>query len=269
MEFGQNVVIAVPARDEADRIGGCLDAIRDAVDAACAAELVDQVVIAVAAHCCGDATAEIASTWLATTDDAGSGSGHRCGVVWIYDHPAPVGDVRTQLVLEALHSTEMNPSRTWLFSTDADTLVPSQWIIDGLRRAFTAEAHMITGMIDLDPEGLDPALIGLHDDLIATGIHPDGTHDHAYAANLMIKMDSFLRLGGFPAVEHGEEHALLAAARSAGLRCTSYSSWRVTTSGRTIGRAGHGLASVLDDLQHRVDECRVDGGLATHVGAAR
>lgn len=116
--------------------------------------------------------------------------------MWVYDHAAAVGEVRTQLVLEALHATGIARDHAWLFSTDADTRVPPSWIVDGLRLAATTGADLVAGMVDLDPAGLDPAVIGLHDDLIRAGMHPDGTHDHAYAANLMIKMDTFLELGG-------------------------------------------------------------------------
>lgn len=249
----RDVVIAVPARDEADRLPDCLDSIRLAVDAARTLDLIGIVVVAVAAHCCCDATVEIASTSLASTA-SGPDRHHLSGVVWVYDHAAQVGDVRTQLVIEALHATGVSPDHAWLFSTDADTRVPPSWIVNGLRLAATTGADLVTGMVDLDPAGLDPAVIGLHDDLIRTGMHPDGTHDHAYAANLMIKVDTFLELGGFPAVEHGEEHALLAAARSAGFCCVSDSAWRVVTSGRTVGRASRGLATVLNDLQHHVDD---------------
>lgn len=249
----RDVVIAVPARDEAARLPACLDAIRLAVDAARSLDLIGTVVVAVAAHCCCAATVEMASTSLATTA-SGPGRHQLSGVVWVYDHAAQVGEVRTQLVLEALHATGVSPDHAWLFSTDADTRVPPSWIIDGLQLADTTGADLITGMVDLDPAGLDPAVIELHDHLIGTGMHPDGTHDHAYAANLMIKMDTFLQLGGFPAVDHGEEHALLAAARSAGCCCLSNSAWRVITSGRTVGRASRGLATVLNDLQHHVDD---------------
>lgn len=253
----RGVVIAVPACDEESRVAGCLGAIQAAVGAARRANLIDHVVIAVAAHRCHDATAEIAGTVL--TGAIASRHGFS-GVVWIYDHPATVGHVRTQLVLEAVHSAGMVPSRTWLFSTDADTIVPPHWIMAGLDRAAATGADLITGMVDLDRRETPPIVIDRHDDFLRAGTRPDGTHDHVYAANLMIKMDTFLQLGGFPSVEHGEEHALVAAARAAGDHCVSDSSWRVTTSGRTVGRATHGLASVLNNLQLSARDAMSDGG---------
>lgn len=253
----RDVVIAVPACDEESRLPGCLGAIQAAVDAARRANLIGHVVIAVAAHRCHDTTAEIASVALAETT---STRPHSSGVVWIYDHPATVGHVRTELVLEAVHSTGIVARRAWLFSTDADTLVPPHWIMAGLDRAAATGADLITGMVDLDRTETPAIVIDRHDDFVRAGTRPDGTHDHAYAANLMIKMDTFLQLGGFPSVEHGEEHSLVAAARAAGDHCVSDSSWRVTTSGRTVGRATHGLASVLSNLQLSARDAMSDGG---------
>ena len=256
----RDVLIAVPACNEESRLPGCLDAIQAAVEAARRSNLIDHVVLAVAAHRSHDTTAEIASSALAGTT---SHRHHSSGVVWIYDHPATVGHVRTQLVLEAMHSTGIASRRTWLFSTDADTLVPPHWILTGLDRAAATGADLVTGMVDLDRQETPSIVIDRHDDFVRAGTRPDGTHDHVYAANLMIKMDVFLRLDGFPSVEHGEEHALVAAARAAGSRCVSDSSWRVTTSGRTVGRATHGLAAVLDDLQRSAREVMTDGGPAS------
>jgi hypothetical protein len=55
-------------------------------------------------------------------------------------------------------------------------------------------------------------------------------------------------VGGFPAVPHGEEHALLARLQEAGYRVVRPPDVRVRTSARTTGRATAGLAALLDGL---------------------
>lgn len=68
------------------------------------------------------------------------------------------------------------------------------------------------------------------DHLVQAGIHGTDRHDHVYAANLGMR-SSYQRAGGFPDVRHGEEHALLAAVRSAGGRVLTSAELAVITSG--------------------------------------
>ncbi|WP_181780584.1 glycosyltransferase family 2 protein [Pseudonocardia pini] len=69
--------------------------------------------------------------------------------------------------------------------------------------------------------------------------------EHVYAANLGVRGEAFRQVGGFPAVVHGEEHALLARLRAHGFRVVVAPDVRVRTSSRTRGRATGGLADLL------------------------
>ena len=69
-----------------------------------------------------------------------------------------------------------------------------------------------------------------------------------HAANLVIRLGAFRRVGGFPGLEHGEEHGLAAACRAAGLTVVSALHPRVRTSVRMPGRADHGLGHLLNEL---------------------
>jgi len=60
-----------------------------------------------------------------------------------------------------------------------------------------------------------------------------------------VRADAFLRVGGYPGVIVGEEHALLARLRHAGHRVLSPTDVRARTSARTTGRARGGLADLL------------------------
>jgi hypothetical protein len=63
-----------------------------------------------------------------------------------------------------------------------------------------------------------------------------------------VRGSAFQRVGGFPPVACGEEHALLVRLRGAGLRVVSPTGVRARTSARRDGRASGGLADLLRAL---------------------
>ena len=105
---------------------------------------------------------------------------------------------------------------------------------------------MVVGLIELIDSS--PTVRLAHDRLVLAGIHRDGSHDHVYAANLAIRLSTYEAVSGFPGVANGEEHALLAAVRTAGHPILRTIDWRVATSGRTRGRAQDGLGDLLGRL---------------------
>jgi hypothetical protein len=137
--------------------------------------------------------------------------------------------------------------RTWLLHTDADTVVPRSWVSDHLRYADTG-ADAVAGAVDLhDPHTLPADALCRYTDLVAAGTD-EHEHRHAYAANLGVRAAAYARIGGFPAVTSGEEHALLALLRRHGHRVLSPTDVRARTSARLHGRARGGLADLLLDL---------------------
>jgi LmbE family N-acetylglucosaminyl deacetylase len=74
-------------------------------------------------------------------------------------------------------------------------------------------------------------------------------HRHVYGANLGVRADAYLAVGGFPADGAGEDHGLWERLRAAGYPLVSPASPRVTTSARLHGRAEGGLADLLLSLQ--------------------
>ncbi len=234
-----DVLVAVPARDEAERIEACLRSVLTAIRLARLRGVIREASVAVAAHHCRDDTAARARQLLGDADVASR--------VWEWEDPAPVGAVRTGLVNRSRPEPRAGSmDSTWLFSTDADTMVPPSWIVEGLRLADSASATVVAGLVDL--LDVDPPLRAAHDQLVRAGIRADGTHDHVYAANLAVRMDVFDSVGGFPSVPNGEEHALVASAESSGHPVLRTTHWRVRTSGRTHGRARDGLGDLLGRL---------------------
>lgn len=225
------VGIVIPARNEEDRIGACLAAVGAAVRRAGL-----PAVTCVVADRCVDTTA--ARARAATVE----------GVeVVVTAHDRWIGQVRTLGLHRAIALLGGAPERIWLLNTDADTLVPPTWVLDHLRHA-RAGALAVAGAVDLDdPHVLPTDVLDRYSALVARRV-TDHTHGHAYAANLGVRADAFLRVGGFPPIVCGEEHALLARLRRADLRVVSPTDVRVRTSARTQGRARGGLADLLRKL---------------------
>ncbi len=223
------VGIVVPARDEEERIGACLRAVA-AAGRRCGCPSITCVV----ADRCTDATVDRARA-------AGA------DVVVRNDVPRPVAEVRNQGFRRVRGWLGAVGERTWLLSTDADTVVSPTWVLDHLRYAASG-ADAVAGAVDLDdPHVLPPDVLTRYTALVARRV-AGCTHGHAYAANLGGRGSAFQRVGGFPAVACGEEHALLVRLRGAGLRVVSPTDVRARTSARREGRARGGLADLLRTL---------------------
>jgi hypothetical protein len=219
------VGVVVPARDEEARIGACLEAVAAAVRRAGR-----PAIVCVVADRCRDATAALARA---------------AGVDVVFnDGPLTIGDVRNLGVRRVASLLGDVTERTWLLGTDADTVVPPTWIVDHLRYAETGAAA-VAGAVDLDDPHLLPVdTLARYTRLVAARV-AGRTHGHAYAANLGVRADAFLQVGGYPGVVCGEEHALLARLRHAGHLVLCPTDVRARTSARTAGRARGGLADLL------------------------
>ena len=146
-----------------------------------------------------------------------------------------VGAVRSRAAQAVLGDLGTDPARTWLLSTDADGTVTPGWVREHLDLA-NRGADAVAGGVVLD----------LPDNPPPPGEPPWPDHP-IYAANLGILADAFAQVGGFPAIDCGEDHAIVARLRSAGFRVVAGAPGSVRTSARTRGRAAGGLADLLDD----------------------
>ena len=83
---------------------------------------------------------------------------------------------------------------------------------------------------------------------VATDFNHIG-HPHVHGANFGIRADTYLELGGWPAVTSGEDVAMAhRAAVNSRLRIVRTAAIPVTTSSRLAGRAPYGFAGYLRDL---------------------
>jgi hypothetical protein len=251
------VGVVVPARDEQERIVACLTSVRRAT-----ATLPDALAVAVAVVLdrCSDATpvrvAAVLADWpqaeaitveplpgLPATVVRGVGSAAVRG--------SGVGAVRDLGVRHVLRRLAAHPrSGTWVLSTDADTTVPADWAVAHLRGA-AGGAHAVAGLADLaGTEHLAADALRRYDALVERGLR-GGVHRHVYGANLGVRADAYLAVGGFPHQGAGEDHRLWRRLRAAGYTLAQPVDIRVRTSARLHGRADDGVAALLRSLHRR------------------
>jgi len=232
----RGIVVAVPARDEQATVKRCLQAISRAAD-----RVPDHVRVFVVLACdsCHDRTAEIASN-LVTRD-------RRIEVLsgwW-----ASAGEARASAVrLGMRRALERGVTfrELWIATTDADTIVPADWLTRQLAYASDG-ADAVAGLVDLLHDDDETEAVRLVFD--AGYVRADG-HAHVHGANLGARADAYDAVGGFPPVRLAEDHALWNALRRAGFNCVSSGALVVATSARLRGRAHGGFADLLRDRLH-------------------
>jgi len=226
------VSVVIPAQDESGWIGACIRSVLDA--ALVAGHPVDITVVA--DRCTDDTVGEAARALggqgrIVEIDVGSVGTGRRIGVA------------RSLLVLEAAGH---RPARSWLLATDADSVVPSDWIASHLRHA-DAGVHGVAGIVVVDsfadhPPSVEPAFHRRYE------IGRGGQHAHVHGTNLGVRADAYHRAGGWHDVDTGEDHDLWNRLERTGATLVSTVEAPVRTSGRGQGRAPDGFASLLRSL---------------------
>jgi hypothetical protein len=131
----------------------------------------------------------------------------------------------------------------WLANTDADCVVPINWLTDHLAIA-GQRIDGVAGIVDIDSYSEHDSCVQERFQL-SYHIHADGTHPHVHGANLGVRADAYLLAGGWSALETGEDHDLWHRLRQTSHHLLSAAKLLVTTSGRRLGRAPHGFAEAL------------------------
>lgn len=232
-----HVTVVVPARDEERLITRCLTSIAVAREHLRITHPtpVDVRVIVVLDRC-SDGTeyaAQSAGVDVVSVDAGSVGAARRIGMTRALSNP-------TAHHLSDQHSPVRPPARRhWLLSTDADSAVPVEWLHTHVELA-AGGAQVVAGLVRPDDCTAPQVLSRWH---AAHPIHLG--HDQIYGANLGIRADTYLLVGGFPAVDTGEDRYLVNAARAIGARIVATDRGTVTTSGRLDGRAPAGFAAWL------------------------
>jgi glycosyltransferase involved in cell wall biosynthesis len=222
------VAVLIPARNEEVLLAGCLESVLRAIDAV---PRTIKATIVLVSDCSTDRTAEIAAGLI-------GGRGH------VLDSQAgTVGTARAAAASFAIEKTQAPLTLVWLASTDADCIVPPAWLSDQIDLAISG-IEAVAGIVTVDSfeeHGSEvPARFRA-----SYLINGDGTHPHIHGANLGVRADRYIAVGGWADLKTGEDHDLWGRLKRNGMRLHSSAGLQVVTSGRRIGRAPNGFASAL------------------------
>jgi GT2 family glycosyltransferase len=241
-------VVAIPVRDEAERIGRCLVALaRQSVPA-------DHIVLLL--NNCRDRTAEVVGRLPRAH--------HQLHIIECnLDRSLASAGVARAMAMK--HATSLADSlrrdEAVILTTDADAEVPEDWVEANLR-AIEQGADAVCGMAVIDP--LEALLIPghLHEDdarevaygrlldEIASLILPDPTdpwprHTEDSGASIAIRASVLRNVGGMPFLHSGEDRALIGRLRLIDGRVRHDPKISVVVSGRIEGRAQGGMADTI------------------------
>jgi hypothetical protein len=225
-----NLGVVIPARDEEDLLPACLDAVERARRVVLSTWYGVRIQVVV-----------VLDSW--TTDLAAVRHAVRRVDSLVVRHGA-VGPSRSdgvEHVRSGLGATR--PHDVWIANTDADTVVPEDWLDRQL--AFAAEGFdLVVGSVEPDAAGLDPRVLAAWRDRH----HLVEGHPHVHGANLGFRLDGYDLVGGFEPVAHDEDVRLVERMRAAGLAWCATATTHAVTSGRHVGRAPGGLSGYLTAL---------------------
>jgi glycosyltransferase involved in cell wall biosynthesis len=219
------VGIVVPARDEELLLPACLDALEIAL----AALVGVRTEVVVSLDRCVDGSAAVVASypWVQAVEaDAGN-----------------VGTARGRGVARVLEqATGVPPEQIWLATTDADSVVPPDWLTTQLALAGQGW-EVVVGTVDVDDWSGHPPETGPR--WLASYRHVEH-HPHVHGANLGCSAAAYLDAGGWSPLASDEDVALLAAL--AHRRVIRTATIPVLTSSRRDPRANGGFGDTLRDL---------------------
>ncbi len=221
------LAVVVPAHDEEDHIGACLESVR--IAARCPRLNGERVLIVVALDACADRTGRIARSWGAAVVSLAARN---------------VGIARARGAQHALDA-----GARWLAFTDADSIVGPEWLSAQLDQRSDA----VCGTIEIRDWGDYGARVRLHH--IETYADADG-HRHIHGANLGVTALAYEGVGGFQPLESSEDVALVEALTERGASIAWSAAPRVVTSARRHYRAPGGFGETLMRVDRRLALCR-------------
>lgn len=237
------VVVAIPVRDEANRIGGCLRAlVRQSIPP-------DYVVLLL--NNCTDSTAEVVRAMPEAR--------HRLHLVeCVLEGPSASAGVARGLAMQ--HAASLMEDGV-ILTTDADAEVPADWVEANLQ-ALRQGADAVCGRAVIDP--IEALLIPRHlhqDDarevaygrlldemestILPDPVDPWPRHREDSGASIAITAAMFRRVGGVPPLPSGEDRALIRTMRMMDARVRHHPAISVVVSGRIEGRAQGGMADAI------------------------
>jgi glycosyltransferase involved in cell wall biosynthesis len=173
------------------------------------------------------------------TDNSGNAARSFPGISIITGNFGSVGAARDAGIRFALGRSRSLPERTWVANTDADTLVPRDWLVRHYH--LSSKYQLVLGTVQPTTTAYNTSRLQKWSQTYTPG---DG-HHHVHGANLGIGGKTYLDLGGFHPLTHDEDVNLTNRAKAQNVTWTASGSIRVTTSSRTVGRVPSGFSTYL------------------------
>lgn len=211
--------VCIPAHNEEASIDLCLaSVIRSALYPGLAGEPVE--IIVVLDHC-SDRTAMRVADWGVTR------------MTTLYRN---VGLARAA---GAAHL--MGLGARWLAFTDADTQVSEKWLFEQV----ALRAALVCGTVGVDDWSSHGIHAGRAQARFVASYQDKEGHRHVHGANLGVSAVVYKNLGGFQALECGEDQSLVDRCEQSGVSIAWTSKPRVITSARAHSRVEGGFATAL------------------------
>jgi cellulose synthase/poly-beta-1,6-N-acetylglucosamine synthase-like glycosyltransferase len=213
------VGVVVPARDEEDGIGVCLEALE-------LAAIGHRARVVVVLDDCRDGTEEVC---------------RRFGVETLRVSFRNVGRARRAGVAHLLATSR--PPGLWLAHTDGDSRVAPDWL-DRQADLASCGADAVLGVVRLGPA--EAPLYAHHQVVYRRRIHRDGSHDHVHGASMGLTAEAYRATGGFPPLAvHEDRHLALRLSAMRELTVVRTDQVWVETSTRRQGRCQEGFSTDL------------------------
>ena len=216
--------VVVPARDEERLLPACLDALTTAADRvqAVCGTTVDLLVVL---DRCVDGSAGVVAARPRVRSlslDVGTvGLARAAGLTDVVSRHGLLSQERQDL---------------WLATTDADSTVPPDWLVRQVELA-SSGADVVLGTVDVDDWSEHPAHV---EQRWRSSYDPRDGHPHVHGANVGLRAEVYLAVGGFPGLALEEDVSMVT--RLGGYRVVRSGSIPVVTSARATGRLSGGFA---------------------------
>lgn len=224
----ERVAIVIPARDEEGGVGRAVKAAhRSRRVLALLHPAIETALLVVADDCVDD-----------TVDEA-----RAAGAEVIEVGFRNVGATRAAGVDHLRRRFRSDPGAVWIASTDADSIVPAEWLAGQVREA-DGGADVVIGTVT-------PVFAAMTDRQVATwqATHVPGVaNGHVHGANLGVRLSSYLAVGGYSALAVGEDVELVESLRVLGATVVASAAIDVTTSSRLDARAPQGYSAYIAGL---------------------
>lgn len=244
--LGLGVIVCIPVRNEAERLGRCLAALEVSI-----ARLGEPSGVCVIVNNSSDSSAKIACAWAGRTTIP-----FLCCEITFAPEIADAGHARRFALDLGAGVSAVNGV---LLTTDADSAVAPDWarlLVEEVKEG----AGLAYGSIDSEPQEFDrlPKAVremeyverALFDQqaglwaLVVPG-EPQAFGQRAGGASMAISAGAYREVGGLPALRRDEDRAMVSAMVADGRTVAFARNARTTTSCRLVSPASGGMAETL------------------------